>query len=71
MSDDSTRHAPQAEHVMRKWQCFYCGFIYDQAVGMPDDGIVPGTAWDDIPDDFTCPDCGAAKSEFLMLEIGE
>ncbi len=56
---------------MRKWQCFYCGFIYDQAVGMPDDDIVPGTAWDDIPDDFICPDCGAAKSEFLMLEIGE
>ena len=65
------RHAPQTKHVMRKWQCFYCGFIYDQAVGMPNDGIVPGTAWDDIPDDFICPDCGAAKSEFLMLEIEE
>ena len=54
---------------MRKWQCFYCGFIYDQAVGMPDADIAPGAAWDDIPDDFICPDCGAAKSEFLMLEI--
>ena len=56
---------------MHKWQCFYCGFIYVQAVGMPDDGIMPGTAWDDIPDDFICPDCGASKSDFLMLEIGQ
>ena len=55
----------------RKWQCFFCGFIYDQAVGLPDDGIPPGTAWEDIPDDFICPDCGASKSDFLMLEIGE
>ena len=63
-------HAPRPGEL-RKWQCFFCGFIYDQAVGMPEDGIMPGTAWGDIPDDFICPDCGAAKSDFLMLEIEE
>ena len=64
-------YAPQIGDLLRKWQCFFCGFIYDQAVGMPEDGITPGTAWGNIPDDFICPDCGAAKSDFLMLEIEE
>ncbi|MFA5494776.1 MAG: rubredoxin [Porticoccaceae bacterium] len=54
---------------MKKWQCFYCGFIYDEAVGLPEDGIPPGTRWEDIPDDFECPDCGAAKADFEMIEI--
>ena len=43
----------------QQWQCFYCGFIYDEALGLPDHGIPPGTAWADIPEDWTCPKCGA------------
>lgn len=54
---------------MKKWQCKVCGFIYDEAEGLPDDGIAPGTLWADLPDDWTCPDCGSAKSEFEMVEI--
>lgn len=54
---------------MKKWQCEVCGFIYDEAQGIPEDGIAPGTAWDDVPDDWTCPDCGAPKSDFKMAEI--
>lgn len=54
---------------MRRWQCFFCGFIYDEALGLPDDGIAPGTRWEDIPADFTCPDCGVAKGDFMMMEI--
>jgi rubredoxin len=54
---------------VRKWQCFYCGFVYDQALGLPEEGIAPGTAWEDIPDGWVCPQCGTGKSEFLMLEI--
>lgn len=54
---------------MKKWQCFYCGFIYDEAVGLPEDGIPPGTHWEDIPADFVCPDCGAVKADFEMVEI--
>jgi rubredoxin len=54
---------------MRKWQCKVCGFIYDEAKGLPDDGIPPGTLWEEIPEDWVCPDCGAAKSEFEMMEV--
>jgi rubredoxin len=54
---------------MKKWQCEVCGFIYDESVGIPEDGIAPGTKWDDVPDDWTCPDCGAPKSDFRMEEI--
>ena len=42
---------------MKKYQCIVCGWIYDEAEGWPQDGIVAGTKWDDIPDDWTCPDC--------------
>ncbi|KAB2583626.1 rubredoxin, partial [Rhodococcus erythropolis] len=44
-------------------------FEYDEAVGWPEDGIEPGTRWDDIPEDWSCPDCGAAKSDFFMVEV--
>ena len=49
--------------------CVQCGFTYDEATGWPEDGIAPGTRWDDIPDDWSCPDCGAAKSDFEMVEV--
>jgi rubredoxin len=54
---------------MKKWQCVVCGFIYDEAEGWPDDDIPPGTAWDDIPNDWVCPDCGVGKEDFEMVEI--
>ncbi|HQJ52410.1 MAG TPA: flavin reductase [Anaerolineae bacterium] len=50
-----------------KWECTVCGYVYDPAVGDPDGGIKPGTAFEDIPDDWVCPVCGAAKSEFKKL----
>ena len=53
----------------RVWECQICGWIYDEAKGSPDDGIPPGTRWDDIPDDWCCPECGASKDEFAMLEV--
>ena len=55
---------------MKKWKCIVCGFIYDEAAGLPDEGIKPGTSWDDIPDDWMCPDCGVGKSDFEMEEVG-
>jgi rubredoxin len=51
------------------FRCVQCGFEYDEALGWPEDGITPGTRWDDIPDDWSCPDCGAAKSDFEMEEV--
>lgn len=52
---------------MQKWQCLVCGLIYDEAEGMPEEGIAPGTAWVDIPEDWECPDCGVNKASFQMV----
>lgn len=52
----------------RKYECIICGFIYDEAEGLPDDGIPAGTRWEDIPEDWECPDCGISKSEFELME---
>lgn len=53
----------------KKYMCLLCGFIYDEAVGWPEDGIPPGTCWEDVPEDWLCPECGAAKSDFEMIEV--
>jgi rubredoxin len=55
---------------VRKWQCIVCGWIYDEAVGYADEGIAPGTAWEDVPADFVCPECGVSKEDFEMIEVG-
>ena len=54
---------------MKQWECVVCGFIYDEAQGLPEEGIAPGTAWSDIPEDWECPDCGVSKSDFEMIEM--
>ena len=54
---------------MKKYECLICGFVYDEAEGWPDDGIAPGTAWKDVPEDWLCPECGVGKEDFEMEEI--
>ncbi|MFJ7565382.1 rubredoxin [Herminiimonas sp. NPDC097707] len=54
---------------MNTYQCIVCGFIYDEAAGMPEDGIAPGTKWGDVPADWECPECGVAKVDFEMVQI--
>jgi rubredoxin len=54
---------------MKTWQCIVCGFIYDEAKGLPEDGIAPGTVWADVPASWECPDCGVSKSDFEMVQI--
>jgi rubredoxin len=49
---------------MEKYRCTICGYIYDPAVGDPDHGIKPGTAFQDLPDDWVCPECGVGKDNF-------
>ena len=49
---------------MGKYVCSICGYIYDVATGIPEAGIAPGTKWEDLPDDWVCPICGATKAEF-------
>jgi flavin reductase (DIM6/NTAB) family NADH-FMN oxidoreductase RutF/rubredoxin len=50
--------------LLQKWECTVCGHIYDPFEGDPDSGIAPGTAFEDIPDDWVCPTCGVKKSDF-------
>ena len=53
---------------MAKYRCTVCGYIYNPELGNPDDGIKPGTLFEEIPDDWVCPVCGVAKSEFEKEE---
>jgi rubredoxin-NAD+ reductase len=52
----------------RRYQCSVCGHIYDEAEGDPDTGIKPGMLWQDIPDTWKCPDCGADKADFEPMK---
>lgn len=54
---------------MSTYQCLVCGWIYDEAAGCPEEGIAPGTRWEDIPDDWCCPHCGVGKSDFEMIAV--
>jgi len=51
-----------------KYKCTVCGYIYDPELGDPDGGIKPGTPFEEIPDDWVCPVCGVAKSDFERME---
>lgn len=55
------------ETEYKKYICVVCGLIYDEADGWPDDGIEPGTRWEDVPETWMCPDCGVTKEDFEEL----
>ena len=60
------------EHLrnsMKAYMCVICGFIYEEEKGIPEQGIPAGTEWKDLPETWKCPDCGATKDEFEMIEI--
>ncbi len=53
----------------KKYLCVVCGHIYDEELGDSDSNLAPGTRWEDLPEDWVCPDCGASKPDFeLMVE---
>ena len=54
---------------MKKLKCSVCNWVYDEKLGAPDEGIVPGTKWEDVPEDWVCPFCGVTKDKFKMVEI--
>ncbi|MEY6432779.1 rubredoxin [Thioalkalicoccus limnaeus] len=54
---------------MKTYVCLVCGLVYDEAQGWPEEGIHPGTAWADVPADWLCPECGAGKEDFEMVEL--
>jgi len=54
---------------LKRYMCLLCGFIYNEAEGWPEDGINPGTRWEDVPMAWRCPDCGGVKDDFEMVEV--
>ena len=57
--------------MFKTWLCIVCGLIYDEALGWPEDGILAGTRWEDVPEDWICPECHVGKADFEMLDISE
>lgn len=53
----------------KRYMCLLCGYIYDEEKGWPQDGIAPGTRWEDVPLAWCCPECGASKDDFEMIEV--
>ena len=72
MNNPTTENASRTAETtttFQTWMCVLCGFVYDESEGLPDEGIAPGTRWEDVPEDWACPDCGAGKSDFDMIEL--
>lgn len=55
--------------TMKSYMCVICGFVYEEEKGDPASGIPPGTRWEDVPLSWRCPDCGAGKEDFEMIEV--
>lgn len=58
-----------SEKKFKTWVCIICGWVYDEEAGAADEGIAPGTRWEDIPSYWVCPDCGCGKDDFEMTEV--
>lgn len=52
----------------RRYKCLNCSHIYDESLGEPEDAIPPGTRWEDVPDDWICPECGSEKRDFELID---
>jgi rubredoxin len=59
-----SKRCKEEEDRMDRYVCSVCGYVYDPAEGDPDNGIEPGTKFEDLPDDWSCPVCGAEKDQF-------
>lgn len=53
----------------KTWMCIICGWVYEEEKGAPEEGLAPGTRWEDVPEYWVCPDCGAGKDDFEMIEV--
>jgi len=65
----SNRRLPQLSVMMKAYMCVICGYVYEEEKGDPNAGLAPGTKWEDVPLSWRCPDCGAGKEDFEMVEI--
>jgi rubredoxin---NAD+ reductase len=59
-----TENSNPTQKTGSQWTCLFCGYVYDEAEGDPEQGIAPGTPWEDIPEDWCCPVCSAEKNDF-------
>ena len=59
----------ESSEEFKTWMCLICGWVYDEAAGLPEEGIAPGTRWEQVPMNWTCPECGARKEDFEMVTI--
>jgi len=62
------KETSKKDYDMKKYVCDVCGYVYDPAAGDPDNGVAAGTPFEQIPDDWVCPECGADKSQFSLVE---
>jgi rubredoxin len=58
-----------SDEKFKTLMCLICGWMYDESAGLPDEGIAAGTRWEAVPMNWTCPECGARKEDFEMVEI--
>jgi rubredoxin len=63
------RRSDPASAIMKAYMCVICGYVYEEEKGDPNAGLAPGTRWEDVPLSWRCPDCGAGKEDFEMVEI--
>ena len=70
-SINPTNRVDRRKVPFKKYVCLVCGWIYDEERGSPQDGIAPGTRWKDVPEDWVCPECGAPKSDFALVEVDD
>ena len=59
----------RSSFLMKTYMCVICGFVYEEEKGLPEEGIAPGTKWEDVPMNWRCPECQAGKEDFEMVEI--
>jgi rubredoxin len=60
---------PTSADDFKQWVCVICGWVYDEAAGLPEEGIAPGTRWADVPEDWRCPLCDVGKEDFALVEF--
>ena len=68
-SPDSPAANNASPDDFKQWVCVICGWIYDEAAGLPEEGIAPGTRWADVPADWRCPLCDVGKEDFALVEF--
>ena len=73
-ADSSTADSSTAANIasavdFKQWVCVICGWVYDEAAGLPQEGIAPGTRWADVPAGWRCPLCDVSKEDFLLVEF--